>query len=160
MRARHNHESANHPPLDPAGSAARSLTRYRAFDAFVMRAQDTLEVISGSDELYVFTGAPPSLFGFLWFDHDGIHDARSAVEHGELSYGAAAQLITSLATIYRSYDNVDRFHHAIAGRWVTVTDSEAMYSSIRKAVHRVRAAVVPRYPDVHQLQDRMHFPQP
>lgn len=159
MRRRHKADATKHPPLDPASHAARSISRYSAFNAFVERAQDTIEIIGGPDELYVFTGSPPDLFGFLWFDHEGMHDARSAVEHGELTYDAAAHLVTSLATIYRSCDSAERFNHAVAGRWVTVTDSEAMYSSIMKAVQRVRAVVPPRRPHGDYLQDRMYSPQ-
>ena len=158
MRVRDNKEPDGHPPLDPKSAAARAITRFSAFDAFVRCARDTIEVVGGPDDLYVFTGDPPHLFGFVWFDHDGMHDARSAIEHGELTYDAVAQLVTSLGTIYRSHEHVGRLHHAMEGRWVTVIDSKAMYRSITKVVQRVRSAVAPRHPDVYQLQDRMHFP--
>lgn len=160
MRVRHNPEPDRRPPLDPTSAPAQAIADCSEFEAFARCARDTIEVIGGPDVLYVFTGGPPHLFGFVWFDRDGMHDARSAVEHGELTYDAAAQLLGSLGTIYRSYDHVPRFHHAVEGRWVTVTDSPAMHSSITKAVQRVRAAVAPRHHDAYRPQDRMQFPQP
>ncbi|MHB9004790.1 MAG: hypothetical protein ACYC6C_12165, partial [Coriobacteriia bacterium] len=144
---------------DPASTAARAIAGCSEFEAFARCARDTIEVIGGSDILYVFTGSPPHLFGFVWFDLDGMHDTRSAVEHGELTYDAAMQILSSLGTIYRSYDHVERFHHAVQGRWVTVVDSQVMHSSITKAIHRVRSAVTARHPDAYRLQDRMQFPQ-
>lgn len=130
-----------HPPLPETNPAVLRLgDAGEEFEAFVAKANDKLEVVTGDGPLYLFVGRPPKAFGVVWFEGGERHAVRSMMEAGTLSAQAAGQLARAFGDIYSSHSTDERYSYTIAGQAVTVAPSPEFHNELSQAVERSRTA--------------------
>ena len=120
--------------LDAQSQAAQWIDRSGALAEFAAKANDRVEVIPGDGSLYAYVGKPPKAFGIVWFDEEGRHDVRSAMEQGAMVRDAAAQLVNQLGKIYETNASAERFEYHAGGHKIVVTPSSEMYAAVRDAI--------------------------
>lgn len=130
---------AKYPALPEDAAAARAIAAKPEFEAFAKSANDKMEVVPGTEALYVYVGNPPKAFGLVWFEDGARLDVRSLLGDGSLAPEPAAALTRRIREIYESYGEAARFEHRVGGHRLTVTPSDEMYRELREAVETAMA---------------------
>jgi hypothetical protein len=128
----------DHPPLDDGSVAARRLeTRRQPLEAFVAKVHDRLELVPDADAVYVFIGRPPDTFGIAWLTDGAEHNLKTLIQARGLAPASAQAISERLREVYEAHRAAERRSATIAGKKVTVTQSDAFAADVRRIVLEV-----------------------
>lgn len=127
-----------YPALDSAAPSAECIKRFSPqLTELTGKVRDRIEVIPAEDNLYIYIGKPPGMFGMVWYENGKEVNFKSLAKDKGLPQSKVLTLSGKLGDIYARSTEYQRFTANIAGRDIIVTPSENFEKDISQVLNEI-----------------------
>ncbi|RJQ49181.1 MAG: hypothetical protein C4538_02500 [Nitrospiraceae bacterium] len=127
-----------YPLLDPGAPSTEQLNKFNAqLSELLNKVHDRIEVVPAENNVYVYIGKPPGMFGMVWFEDGKEVNFKSLVKDKGLSQKKVQTLSGKLGDVYERSKQYQRYTAKIADRDIIVTPSDAFEQEISQVIQGI-----------------------